>query len=216
MIDNWRDFIDQEKSEDYFKRLEELIHRESGNIAPPTADIFAALKCTPLTATRVVIVGQDPYPRRGDATGLAFSVRPGYLPPTLKVILRELMVSTGVTRYDGNLSDWSHQGVLLLNRILTTQVEKTCAHEGLGWEEFTGRILRHLSRTRSGLVFALWGSIAQTAIQMIEPDRGHLVLSAVHPAAESHKPGSKFYGCNHFNLINDHLLSQGLDPIRWG
>lgn len=217
MIDTWKDLLEQEQGEPYMQQLNTIINRDSNILVPRARDIYAAFRLTPITSTRVVIVGQDPYPREGDATGLAFSCnKPNYVPESLKAIFRELMVSTGRARYRADLSDWARQGVLLLNRILTAQVGKTKSHEGLGWEVFTDKVIKHLGETKEGLVFVLWGVFAQEVIPLIPLDKGHLILTAAHPAAEAHKPGSGFYKCNHFNLINNHLLARQSPGIKWG
>lgn len=217
MITSWKDFLQAEQDQAYMIALNALIATEASTLAPKPRDIFAAFRLTPMDLTKVIILGQDPYPREGDATGLAFSYnKPQYIPESLKAILRELMVSTGKARYKTDLSDWARQGVLLLNRILTTQVGKTKAHEGLGWEVFTDKVITHLSETRENLVFVLWGSFAQEVEPLITADRGHLVLKAAHPAAEAHKPGSGFYKCDHFNLINKHLEEHEQKAITWG
>src|ERR687883_115300 len=57
-------------------------------VLPPAAAVFAALTLTPFERTKVVILGQDPYPTPGDAHGLAFSYRGGpRTPPKLKKVL---------------------------------------------------------------------------------------------------------------------------------
>ena len=215
MITTWKDYLDQERQKPYYKPLQELI-TESRDLAPRPKDIFAALRLTPLDAVKVVIVGYEPYPRAGDANGLAYSAaKANYLPESLKAIFRELLVETGIARYNGDLSDWAQQGVLLLNRILTTEVAKAKAHEGLGWERFTGGMIELLATTKTDLVFVLWGAQAQQVEYLIPSDKGHLVLRAAHPAHEANKPGSKFYGCNHFIHINRHLAKCGKETIAW-
>lgn len=215
MVTSWKEFLDQERAKPYYGRLDKLISANV-NLTPRPKDIFAALRLTPLDNVRVVMLGQNPYPKTGDANGLAYSCsKTNYIPPTLKVIFRELMSSTGVARYNSDLSDWSQQGVLLLNRILTTEVEKTNAHEGIGWEVFTAGLVELLATTKVGLVFVLWGNTAQAVEYLIPTDRNHLVLKAPHPAMEAHKPGSGFYGCKHFLHINRHLAKIGSEPIAW-
>ena len=140
-------------------------------IAPGKANIFAALPENP-ESVKVVIIGQDPYPTFGHATGLAFSVPEGTtpLPPTLRNILRELAddvpSSTGV---EGDLSDWKNQGVLLLNQILTTEVGSSLAHQNLGWQEVTLEIVRSVCRANPDVVAVLWGKHAQTLSAEFRP-----------------------------------------------
>ena len=108
-------------------------------IAPSRENIFRALR-EPISDTKVVIFGQDPYPTLGHAHGLAFSVNGSVtkLPPSLRNIFEELSIDTGKPKREmGDLSDWSNQGVLLLNRILTTEVGSSMVHQSLGWQTIT-------------------------------------------------------------------------------
>jgi uracil-DNA glycosylase len=70
---------------------------------------------------KVLILGQDPYPRNDYAMGLAFSVpaESTTLPASLRNIFKELFDDLKIERANGDLSDWASQGVLLLNRTLT-------------------------------------------------------------------------------------------------
>src|SRR5689334_25161120 len=91
----------------------------------------------PFDQVRVLIVGQDPYPTPGHAVGLAFSVAPGVrpLPRSLANLFRELADDVGVpVPGTGDLSRWSEQGVLLLNRVLTVEPGRAASHRGRGWE----------------------------------------------------------------------------------
>ena len=123
------------------------------NVYPPTP--FKALELTPFESVRAVIIGQDPYHTPGKAEGLAFSVGNNEaLPPSLKNIFKELAWEEGCrapVRTAGSLVDWAHQGVLLLNTILTVEEGKPLSHAGLGWEAFTNELIETLSREKSHL-----------------------------------------------------------------
>jgi len=107
------------------KELIESIDRfiQERDIAPSYDRIFRALSSS-IASTKVVIFGQDPYPTKGHAHGLAFSVDSSVspLPASLRNIYKELKEDVGITRSDGDLSDWANQGVMLINRVLTTEV----------------------------------------------------------------------------------------------
>ena len=68
----------------YWVELEQFVatERTQKEVYPAPEITFAAFKATPFKKVRVVILGQDPYPNPGDATGLAFAVPPGHRPPT--------------------------------------------------------------------------------------------------------------------------------------
>lgn len=183
-------------------------------IYPPGKDIFAAFDATPFDAVKVVILGQDPYHGPGQAHGLCFSVQPGVpVPPSLDNIYKELARDAGFVRPDhGCLLPWAHQGVLLLNSVLTVEAGQAGSHQGKGWEGFTDHVVEVLNREREHLVFLLWGSYAQKKGAVIDPRR-HRVLKAPHPSPLSAHRG--FLGCGHFSAAGEYLARNGQRPIDW-
>lgn len=183
-------------------------------IYPPAAQIFAAFDATGFDATRVVILGQDPYHGPGQAQGLCFSVPPGVdVPPSLLNIYKEIERDLGLRRPDhGCLLPWARRGVLLLNAVLTVEAGHPGAHQGKGWEGFTDHVVDILNREREGLVFLLWGSYAQAKGKVIDAGR-HRVLKAPHPSPLSAHRG--FTGCAHFSTANAYLVRRGQAPIDW-
>jgi len=187
---------------------------QGARILPPGPDIFAAFDATPFDATRVVILGQDPYHGPGQAHGLCFSVRPGVdVPPSLLNVYKEIERDLGILRPShGCLLPWARQGVLLLNAVLTVEAGSAGAHAGKGWEGFTDHVVETLNREREGLVFLLWGSYAQKKGAVIDRSR-HRVLKAPHPSPLSAHRG--FLGCGHFSAANEYLVRRGQAPIDW-
>lgn len=198
--------------------------RQGKVIYPPGSEIFAALDATPLSAVRVVIIGQDPYHGPDQAHGLCFSVRPGVRPPpSLANIFTEVVsdmsdpdVPCGrpdaVRPSNGSLLGWARQGVLLLNAVLTVEGGRAGAHQGRGWEQFTDRVVELINAQREHVVFMLWGSYAQKKGQRVDRRR-HEVLTAPHPSPLSAHRG--FFGCRHFSRANRYLLANGEEPIDW-
>ena len=183
-------------------------------IYPAPADMFAAFDATPFDAVKVVILGQDTYHGPGQAHGLCFSVLPGVpVPPSLINIYKELVSDVGFTRPDhGYLMPWAHQGVLLLNSVLTVEEGRPGSHQGKGWEGFTDHVVDVLNREREGLVFLLWGSYAQAKGKVIDTRR-HRVLKAPHPSPLSAHRG--FLGCGHFSAANQYLARTGQAAVDW-
>ena len=183
-------------------------------VFPPGPELFAAFDATPFDATRVVILGQDPYHGPGQAHGLCFSVRPGVpVPPSLQNVYKEIERDLGIPRPDhGCLLPWARQGVLLLNAVMSVEAGHAGAHAGKGWEGFTDHVVETLDREREGLVFLLWGSYAQKKGAMIDRQR-HRVLKAPHPSPLSAHRG--FLGCGHFSAANQYLARRGQVPIDW-
>ena len=116
--------------------------------------------------------------------------------------------STSVS--DGDLSPWIDQGVLLLNRVLTTEKGKPGAHRGLGWQEVTSAIVRAVRSANPDVVAILWGKDAQEMVG--EFDSGN-VVTGVHPSPLSAYRG--FFGSRPFSDVNTRLQELGHAPINW-
>lgn len=181
------------------------------SIFPKPQYIFRALD--KIEETKVVILGQDPYYREGQANGFAFAVNQGIVkPPTLVNIFKELNTDIGSYEVDQTLEHWSNQGVLLLNNTLTVSEGKPGSHVKLGWHKITNKVIKHLSDTRQNLVFILWGKPAQTKAALID-DNKHHIISSPHPSPLSAYLG--FFGSKPFSRTNQYLIRYGISPIRW-
>jgi uracil-DNA glycosylase len=112
----------------------------------------------------------------------------------------------------GDLEAWAKQGVLLLNAVLTVRHDMAASHSKQGWEKFTDEAIRQLSHKRSGIIFLLWGRLAQDKLKLIDCNKHH-VLQAAHPSGLSAHRG--FLGCKHFSRTNEILSSEGKDIIQW-
>jgi uracil-DNA glycosylase len=167
----------------------------------------------PFEDVRVLIVGQDPYPTPGHPVGLSFSVAPDVrpVPRSLQNIYRELHDDLGVPiPANGDLTPWTKQGVLLLNRVLTVQPGKSGSHAGKGWERVTDQAVRALAARDQPLVAILWGRQAQS----LEPLLSDAVcLKSVHPSPLSASGG--FFGSRPFSRANTLLVEHGGEPVDW-
>lgn len=176
------------------------------------ADPFRALRLTPRDKVRVVILGQDPYPTPGRATGLAFSFPPGNPPQhSLKNILTELHADTGQTRVDGDLTGWAEQGVLLLNTVLTVPLNETNGHKGWGWENLVAEVLR-ATASDGPRAFLLWGAPAKKLTAPLAR-ADHLWCESAHPSPLSAYRG--FFGSRPFSAINRWLQTRDQSLIDW-
>lgn len=213
---SWKAALEPEFGKPYFASLVRFLHQEKAAgkvIYPPGSLIFRAFDLTPVSAVKVVILGQDPYHNPGEAMGLSFSVPDGVrMPPSLRNIFQEIEADLGV-RMSGrpNLESWARQGVLLLNSILTVEGGKAASHRGIGWQEFTDAVIHYLSDHCEGIVFLLWGNFAKAKASLIDSSRHH-VLTAAHPSPLA---GGAFFGCRHFSRANALLQAQGKTPINW-
>eukprot|EP01087_Luapelamoeba_hula_P006368 TRINITY_DN1644_c0_g1_i2.p1 TRINITY_DN1644_c0_g1~~TRINITY_DN1644_c0_g1_i2.p1 ORF type:complete len:385 (-),score=101.96 TRINITY_DN1644_c0_g1_i2:118-1272(-) len=215
----WKELLAPEFSKPYFKGIEKFLAEEektygADNILPPKHEIFSALNSTPFDQVRVVILGQDPYFRVGQAHGLAFSVRRGVkIPPSLNRMYNELLADIPgfVKPKHGYLQEWAEQGVLMFNATLTVREGKANTHEKCGWQTFTDAIIKCLNKNASGIVFLLWGGFAQKKGKIIDKSKHH-VLEGAHPSPMA---GAAWNGCKHFSKANALLTKAGKAPINW-
>lgn len=214
--ESWKTQLSSQFEQPYFQQLVQFVRAEytAGTCYPPGSLIFNAFHATPFDNVKVVILGQDPYHDEGQAHGLCFSVNDGVaFPPSLQNIFKEIQQETGAPiPASGNLTRWAHQGVLLLNSMLTVRAHQAGSHQGHGWEQFTDAVISRLNEGREHLVFLLWGSYAIKKGALIDRTR-HLVLTSAHPSPLSSYRG--FFGNRHFILCNEYLIQHGKQPILW-
>ncbi|MFC1419788.1 uracil-DNA glycosylase [Streptacidiphilus cavernicola] len=179
---------------------------------PAGANVLRAFQ-QPFDQVKVLIVGQDPYPTPGHAVGLSFSVAPEVrpLPGSLLNIFQEYQQDLGLPApSNGDLTPWTEQGVLLLNRALTTAPRQPAAHRGKGWEAVTEQAIRALVARGPALVAILWGRDARNCRPLLGPAP---CLESAHPSPMSADRG--FFGSRPFSRANDLLRQQGAEPIDW-
>ena len=171
---------------------------------PAGTDVLRAFTY-PMQEVKVLVVGQDPYPTPGHPMGLSFSVQPGVKPPrSLENIFAELVDDLGVDRpTSGDLTPWSRQGVMLLNRVLTVRPGAPASHRGWGWEAVTQRAIEPL-------VAILWGRPAQSLTPMLGTTP---IIASPHPSPLSASRG--FFGSRPFSRANDELSRMGAEPVDW-
>jgi len=215
---SWKDVLKEEWKKPYVQQLEAFLEQEmveGKSILPPKPHWFEALNLTALEEVKVVILGQDPYPTKGHAHGLCFSVEKGVtpLPKSLININKELFDDMGIDNsHTGYLAPWAKQGVLLLNAVLTVEEGKANAHKDKGWEDFTDKVISIINDECEHVVFVLWGTYAQKKGRYIDSNK-HLVINDPHPSPLSAYRG--FFGSKPFSKINAYLVSQGEEPIEW-
>lgn len=216
ITDEWDAFLEKEFSSESYLRLREFLKSEYSRytVYPSMFDIFNSMKLCPLSAVKVVIIGQDPYHEEGQAMGLSFSVPKGIVkPPSLINIYKEIESETGEKMpTHGDLTAWAKQGVLLLNAVLTVREHQANSHKGKGWEDFTDGVIREISERKEGVVFLLWGANARAKKSLIDAKK-HLVLECAHPSPLSAYNG--FFGCGHFLKANEYLIKRGKQPVKW-
>ena len=216
IAESWSKHLEKEFQQPYFEQLASFVKTayQHHKIYPPAKEIFSAFDLCSFEATKVVILGQDPYHGPGQANGLCFSVREGVpIPPSLVNIFTEIHSELGVAMpSNGNLERWAKQGVLLLNATLTVQARSPGSHQKKGWEKFTDAVISTLSQAKDHVVFLLWGAYAQQKESLIDGKK-HLVLQSPHPSPYSVNRG--FFGNQHFTKTNAFLQKNNLKAIEW-
>ena len=212
---DWREALTPHLDPAGTAALGEFVAQEyaTRTIYPPVEDLFAAYRLCSPPECRVLLLGQDPYHRPGQAHGLSFSVRPGVrVPPSLRNVFRELAADLAVAPpTGGDLTGWAAQGVLLLNSVLTVREGSPNSHAGHGWEAFTDATIRALDARDERIVFLLWGGYARRKRGLIT-NPAHVVLEAGHPSPLNPRG---FLGCRAFSATNKALADAGRATIDW-
>lgn len=213
---DWKRLLDDEIKKDYYIQLLEWVKNEYRHkqIFPKKEDVFNALVFTSYENTKVVILGQDPYPNVGQGMGLSFSVNIGVpFPKSLQNIFQELQADLGcqIPKH-GSLKKWAEQGVLLLNTSLTVEARKPNSHQNKGWEIFTDKIISLVNDKPEPVVFILWGNNARSKKILITNPQ-HFIIESPHPSPLSASRG--FFGSRPFSRANQFLLANNRDPIDW-
>ena len=215
----WRDlpFFDET-----LPQITETLAMDQNTVLPPARQVFAALEAVRPDDVRVVIFGQDPYPQRGKAHGLAFSI-PREFPArtrrdSLDNIATELQDDLGIERNSTDLSDWARQGVLLFNCLALTVPEgKPAGHRKLPWKKLTQQIITRLAPAPRA--YLLWGKDAHQAGRDVNTDT-NLVIKSSHPSPLGvSKVGADFEAFKRskpFSRTNVWLRSMGHASINWG
>lgn len=212
----WDELLADEFKKDYYLKLREFLKKEyfTTKVYPDMYDIFNALKYTSYSDVKVVIMGQDPYHRPGQAHGLSFSVQKGVaVPPSLQNIYKELEADLGIPPANhGYLKRWADNGVLLLNSVLTVREGSPNSHKGMGWEILTDKVIELLNERERPVVFLMWGNNAKQKSDLVTNPH-HYVMEAAHPSPYSAYGG--FFGCSHFSRTNRFFERHGLEPVDW-
>ena len=217
----WDEVLRDELDKPYWSKLLESItaEHESHEVYPPWAQTFKAFELTPYDDVKVVILGQDPYIKPGQAHGLAFSVPAGItIPPSLSNIRKELAADLEISLSDlpdhGDLTAWAQQGVLLLNTTLTVRRGKSNSHKAMGWETLTDAVISAISAELTGVVFILWGGAAQKKAKLIDLARHPAPIKAAHPKAWA-TARNPLAGSRPFTTANRLLADAGRAPVNW-
>ena len=212
-MNTWYDFLKEELESDEFKALIRNVKNEYNNkiIYPKYKDIFKAFKLCNIDDVKVVIIGQDPYHGKNEATGLAFSVEDNIkTPPSLRNIFIELNDDLKINKTNNSLDNWAKQGVFLINSVLTVEKDKPGSHKFLNWERFTDYVIKVISDKKENIVFILLGNYARSKKPLID-EKKHLIIETTHPSPFSVHRG--FFGSKIFSRTNNYLKEKNKNTI---
>ncbi len=209
--------------------IEKLIREieEKGSYLPEKEKIFKVFRSN-LIEAKIVLLGMDPYPQSGVATGLAFEVESSswadkgvntslkniakliYKTYTGQVPNLELLrneIESGKFKIlppNKIFKSWVDQGVILLNTALTVREGEPGSHSIL-WKDFTKRLLLFIQKENSELVFLLWGRKAQYYKKYIENSK---IISHNHPAICGNLKNPK-------DFMNGKSFEETMGIINW-
>lgn len=220
----WEGFFQQPAIAKQVKQISNTLSREvkgKKTISPSLAHTFRSMYLVPPTAIKAIILGQDPAPQPGEATGLAFSLRAGVPTSTVASVQRVFLEVQNdgdcVDLANGDASPWTQQGVLLQNMALTIPCPKNGDFCEIGkhiplWETFTEELIRYIDALEQPISYILWGSHAKAYADKVT-NTLHRVFPGGHPSPKA--DGRKFFGKNYFNCANGWLTYHKAEPINW-
>ena len=202
---DWDLYLKEEKEKDYFINLISFVANEylTKNICPSIDNIYLALEYVNLSDIKLVILGQDPYPGKDVANGLAFGINNNIpIPGSLRNIFKELKKEYNISFEDPSLKSLAKQGVLLLNTCLSVEQGIKLSHQNKGWETFTNNIIIKIEEQRNDVIYLLFGNKAKEISKYINNhDR---IIFATHPSPLSANRG--FFNSNCFKKANEKLM----------
>lgn len=180
----WMRVIDKKSLGEALNKLGPEYQRKP--ICPVQNKVFRAFELCPYDELKVVMLGQDPYPQKGVATGILFGnneeVAEENLSPSLKIV-KEACINYEVPHnsiiFDQTLESWAKQGILMINSALTVEMNKVGSHVML-WRPFISKLLKNLSDNNTAGVYVLFGRQAQTFKPYI--GKFNHIIEVEHPA----------------------------------
>lgn len=213
---DWTKVIDYNELTKVLKKVN--IEYNTKSIMPKYEDIFKAFTLCSLHDTKIVMLGFDPYPQRGVATGILFAnhkdVSEENLSPSLKIIKEAVIdfaVPHNIITFDNSLESWCKQGILMLNSALTVELNRVGSHTML-WRKFVCSLLTNICKYETGLIFVLFGQQAQTFSPYIN-SRYNTIIKEKHPAWYA-RIGNKMPH-SLFTTISNMCMDKYGIPIKW-
>ena len=181
---------------------------ENNEVYPPKKYLFNIFSMD-VKEIRILLLGQDPYHRPGQAHGFSFSVPDDEkIPPSLKNIFKELVLEFPERKYNfisGNLDQWVYrEHIFLLNCSLSVKKGMPGSHIFI-WKDFTNEVIQFINDNNDKCIFLLLGNFAKSKEMFItNKDR---IVREVHPSPLARG----FVGSNVFKRVEAKLGHQ----VNW-
>lgn len=213
---DWMKVIDRTELNNVMVKVGQEYRRKP--LCPAQPDVFKAFELCPLKDLKVVMLGQDPYPQKGVATGILFGnrkeVNEDNLSPSLNIV-KEAAINFEVPHYcitfDQTLESWAKQGILMINSALTVEMNRIGSHVML-WRPFIAKLLKNLSEYNTAIVYVLFGRQAQTFKPYINSRFNH-IIEIEHPAYFA-RNGTRMPHQLFVDISNEVKRIYGV-PIKW-
>lgn len=213
---DWMSVIDRQELNNVMLKVGLEYRRKL--LCPAQLDVFKAFKVCSLRDLKVVMLGQDPYPQKGVATGILFgnksSVSENNLSPSLNIV-KEAVINYEIPHnciiFDQTLESWAEQGILMINSALTVEMNRVGSHVML-WRPFIAKLLKNLSRHNTAIIYVLFGRQAQTFKPYIN-SKFNYIIEVEHPAYFA-RSGTKMPYQVFIDISNKVKEIYGV-PIRW-
>jgi uracil-DNA glycosylase len=219
-LDTWKEPLKKFTNSDKMKSIYKFIVQEykSKIIYPPQELIFNAFQKTHWNDLKIVILGQDPYPNKGQGMGLSFSVNRGVAVPKSLVNIYKCLEKDKKLNFKspshGDLTKWAQQGVFLLNATLTVVDKSANSHQKTsGWSEFTDFVIKTISDSKKGIIFLLWGNFAIAKKKLIDAKKHHIIEN-IHPSPLAASKAD-FTISDQFSKANEYLIDEGMLAVDW-
>jgi len=212
----WDNFLKNKEVKNNIGLISKVLENDAkvNVIEPPMPHMFKAFTVTP-DKIKAVIIGQDPTPQPGKATGLAFSLKPNEdprgVPSVFNMIVELKLEGMAVSLTNGDLSPWLNEGVLLLNAALTVIQGEAGSHQKY-WRQFTRKVVAYISYASQPSAWMLWGDQAKKTAQSLIDRNKHYIRIGGHPSPLG---GNNFFGRNYFHCANAFLVKMKRGAIKW-
>lgn len=206
IITDWSTIINKFPELERLKEKYTEIKTTNAPIYPKIENIFKAFTFFDVSATKVVILGQDPYHKVNQATGLSFAVNNEQkCPPSLRNIKKLLKKDVDIELNNLNLEQWANQGILMLNASLCVKEKSPGSYMKI-WKPFCEYIIDHINTHCKNVIFVAWGAFAHKILSDVNISK-HTLLISSHPSPLSanrcYKEYPSFMTSAPFSKINE-------------